>query len=95
MSVGTVRLCSTVVASAASAFSTSTWNHVAAVYVSATGTCTLYLNGVQVGQATGVASPNPGASPSLTIGGAPYFGYDFTGYLDDVRVTNAARYTSA
>lgn len=71
----------------------SSWNHIA---ISATpAVSNLYLNGVQVGTFANPPAPQNDANGfriGTYIGGT---GYDFTGYVDDFRITKGvARYTS-
>jgi hypothetical protein len=71
----------------------SSWNHIA---ISATPTVSnLYLNGVQVGTFANPPAPQNDANGfriGTYVGGT---GYDFTGYVDDFRITKGvARYTS-
>lgn len=67
------------------------WYHIAFVRSSAT-TVTAFLNGVQVAQATNFAGPT---STNTMIGG--FFGFpddQWNGWMDEIRVTSIARYTS-
>jgi hypothetical protein len=66
----------------------ATWSHVAAVRVA--GVVTLYLNGVPV--ANGAFTVNE-TTAFASIGKACDGGTLTTGYIDDLRVTKAARYT--
>lgn len=76
-----------------STLSATTWYHLAAVKVS--GTVTLYLNGVSIGSAS--------SAYTVTCPGAVVIGRkigstsnDWSGYLDDLRVTKGTgRYTGA
>jgi len=81
---------------AGTTFSTNTWYHVA---VSRSGSSTkLFINGSQTGSTYSDTHNYPTYEdrPIMgTNGYAPTSGYDFTGYLQDVRVTvGKARYTS-
>ena len=74
------------------ALSANQWYHIA--YVRSGSTFTVYINGVASGSTT--------SSPTLTnsnnqavIGGRNVFGQYFRGFIDDLRVTKYARYTSA
>lgn len=67
----------------------NTWTHIAVVRKN--GTISLYINGTLAGQPT---TQTPGPNQWLFIGKSLYSGYEFTGYVDDFRVTkNAAIYT--
>ena len=70
----------------------NTWTHVA---VARNGTTlTSYINGVQ--DVTATNSDNLSDNQPIGIGVQPYTtAYYFTGYIDEVRITKAARYTSA
>jgi hypothetical protein len=72
------------------AVTTNTWHHVA---MSKSGsTLNLYLDGTRIATTTGVTSNVSNTDP-LHIGGRGLEG--LVGYLDDVRVSNVARYTGA
>ena len=70
---------------------TNTWTHVAVVR---NGTAlTSYINGVQDVSVTN--SDNFSDNQPIGIGVQPYAtNYPFTGYIDDLRITKYARYTS-
>ena len=79
--------------STVSTMSTGTWYHVAAVRNGST--FTLYLNGTQVGQATGVSNFTDASSTTLQIGRTHTVTDDMNGYIDDIRITKGvARYTA-
>ena len=66
------------------------WTHCAAVYSS--GTLTLYVNGVNSYSNTLTISE---VDTPVLIGYTPGYGYDFSGYIDDLRITKGvARYTT-
>ena len=75
-----------------SALPANQWNHVA--LVRSGSAITLYINGSSVGSATYSGSVDSG-NQSLLIGtergGAQYM----TGYIDELRITSAARYTGS
>ena len=79
----------------ATAVSLNTWNHVA---VCRSGTTTrLFLNGVQQGSISD--NRDYGQHTALQLGNSPYGGHGggeqrFNGYIDDFRITKAARYTA-
>lgn len=83
---------------AARTFSISTpssgaWHHVA--FCRSGTSLRAFLNGTQVGSTITTSSNHtPGVSTATTIGQAENTGY-VTGYLSNIRVTKAARYTSA
>ena len=73
--------------------SAGTWYHVALVMDK--GVNSLYLNGVLLGstpKAFSLSSVNPVTLGTSTFNNPAYA--PFSGYLDDFRVTKAARYTS-
>lgn len=66
-----------------------TWHHLAVVRSS--GVVTLYQDGVNVGGGTDIETL---VAPNFTVGRAVN-GYEFNGYIDDLRVTKGiARYTA-
>lgn len=71
---------------------TNAWHHYAAVKSGTT--ITIYIDGLYVGQITGVTSIMNEAQP-IRVGGDSIAGeYPFQGYIDDFRITNYARWTS-
>ncbi len=80
-----------------STISINTWTHIALVRDSANSTLTYYINGTASGQ-TSVTTNIPkltGASDySYVIGSYSNGNYSFSGYIDEMRITNKARYTS-
>ena len=68
-------------------FSTGTWNHFACVKSS--GTVKVYLNGTSIITQTSVSNSS---NRTLYIGG--YTNVWFNGWIDEVRVSNTARYTA-
>ena len=76
-----------------SAMSTGAWYHVAAVRNGST--LTVYLNGVQVGQATGISNFTDAAT-ALQIGRTNTVTNDINGYISNARVVKGtAVYTAA
>jgi len=78
------------------ALSASTWYHIAVCRSS--GSTRMFVNGVQSG-ATYTDSNNYGASAPLGLGtywaaGSPFTTSTLNGYIDDLRITKAARYTA-
>ena len=75
--------------------STSTWSHIAVTRSGANIRC--FVNGTQVGTTnTGIGSSaiypvNQNIYIGQTVDGD---GYNMNGYLDDLRITKAARYTA-
>lgn len=69
-----------------------TWYHTACVFDDAANTLTLYINGRQVAQTTGVTGSVTTGNGDLYIGGDPagYGGY-LNGRADNIRVYNYAR----
>ena len=77
--------------SAAGVISTGTWYHVALVNNS--GTAQWYVNGTASGSAQSLDVA--GGSSGLKIGRQGNYGYDFTGSISNLRITNSqALYTS-
>jgi hypothetical protein len=73
------------------AFATNTWNHWA--LVRSGSTCTIYKDGVSLG--TGTKAGTIGSSSTgVTLGYAPGGSVPFDGWLDEVRISDIARYTS-
>ncbi|HEY5123912.1 MAG TPA: LamG-like jellyroll fold domain-containing protein, partial [Ignavibacteria bacterium] len=62
------------------------WTHIAATCV-ATGTATLYINGVQNSAGNAGSQPVPGTD-TLFIGAYSYSFYFFNGYIDAVKISN-------
>jgi hypothetical protein len=71
-------------------YTANTWHHIAIVRNSTT--LTFYRNGVGGTAVTGV-SGSFGGSPNYYIGGIAA-SYNVNGYLDEIRVSNSARYTA-
>ena len=68
---------------------TNTWTHVAIARVS--GTATLYINGTSVDSRTASGSIT---ATNIAIGGYYSSAYLYSGYLDDLRIQNSAKYTA-
>ena len=68
------------------------WHHIAGVYDQDAGTVSLFVDGVQIGTmaASGSLTPNTG---NLNIG-FDQWGEQFVGCIDEVRLSNVARYSS-
>ena len=75
----------------ANTLSTNTWYHVAVVRSGTT--ITLYLDGVGTTAETST-SFNHSSSNGIAVGGYYSTGYLFNGYMDEVRISNSARYTA-
>lgn len=72
-------------------FTVGTWYHVA--LTRASGSSRLFVNGTQVGS-TATGDTNNYASGAFKVGGSSYSGsHVMSGYIDDLRITKAARYT--
>jgi len=75
--------------------STATWYHVAVVR---NGTnCFVFINGTQLGS-TGTSSASigtPGANPDYSIGALFNGALSLNGYMDEIRISNIARWTTA
>jgi hypothetical protein len=72
-----------------STFSATTWTHVAICRSS--GTTKFFVNGTQTGS---VADTSSYANSTLTVGTRYSYSDGFNGYIDDLRITKAARYTT-
>jgi hypothetical protein len=78
--------------SAASAYTTGAWIHVAVVRNG--NTVTIYANGTNVGSSSYTGAPVVTTAP-LSIGGASDAAFSLNGYIDDLRITKGiARYTA-
>lgn len=65
-----------------------TWHHIAITQMS--GILKLWLDGAFIGQYTNNIEWNDGQNKGLTIGGSAF---GLNGYIDELRITKAARYT--
>lgn len=82
---------STAIITAGGAVSLNTWNHLALVRYN--GTSTLYLNGSSTG--TPVSDTTDFTDTAIRIGFDISQGaFGFTGYMDDIRISKYARYTT-
>ena len=73
-------------------FTAGIWYHVA--LTRASGSCRLFVNGIQVGTTVTGNTDNYGSS-AFKVGGSSYSGaHVMAGYIDDLRITKYARYTS-
>ena len=81
-----------IITSSSNSFAINTWNHVAMVRYS--NTWTLYLNGVSVGTTSQSAASYYLNTQSFRVGGniPGLSGYDFQGYIADVKVHRRAVY---
>ena len=86
-------LTSSAVITASTAAQLNAWNHVA--LVRSGSTITLYLNGTNVGQATNATSFTGDAANGVRIGAEYPTGFEFTGYISNLRIVKGtAVYTS-
>jgi hypothetical protein len=69
---------------------TGTWNHIALVRNS--NTLTIYVNGVSGGTSATLGA-TLGSQSALYIGNRPDNDLSVNGYLDEIRISNTARYT--
>ena len=74
-----------------SAFATNTWYHIALVRNGSN--LQLYQNGTAVGSATSVTG-SFGVNAAVTIGALGNGSYSLNGYMDEIRISNLARYTA-
>jgi hypothetical protein len=73
-----------------SVLSLNTWHHIAVVKNG--GTAKIYVDGVE--KATGSFSAGTNFTAPLTIGSQPALAYPFGGHMDEIRISNIARWTS-
>jgi hypothetical protein len=77
----------------ATALTTGAWHHLALVRSSGVGTA--YVDGTSVGSAAVSGTLSTDSSSALAIGGdAAGNGSSLDGYIDEIRISNIARYTS-
>tara|TARA_B100001175_G_scaffold158369_1_gene134150 strand:+ start:165 stop:2222 length:2058 start_codon:yes stop_codon:yes gene_type:complete len=80
-----------------STISTNTWTHIAVVRDSSNSTLTIFINGTASGQ-TSITTDIPKLTGTgdytYVIGAYSNGNYTFSGYIDEMRITNKARYTS-
>jgi len=70
-----------------------TWQHIAVSR--STGTATIFVDGVSCVSGSSVNRLDYNIGWPVLLGHSPSSTYPYSGYMDDVRVTNAARYTAA
>ncbi len=79
-------------------YTQSTWNHFAAVFTASTKTAKIFINGQEASYGTSTAgsgSYSTDASNDLLLAEAANNSNHFLGYMDEVRVSNNARFSSA
>jgi len=74
-----------------SAISLNTWVHYAVVRYN--NVCTMYKNGTSVGTPKDVGSASQNSTRGPIIGEVANGDNDFDGYMDEIRLSNVARYT--
>ena len=74
-----------------SAISLNTWTHYAIVRYN--NVCTMYKNGTSVGTPKDVGSASQNSTRGPIIGEVANGDNDFDGYMDEIRLSNVARYT--
>jgi len=74
-----------------SAISLNTWTHYAVVRNGSS--CKMYRDGTEVGTAKDVGSNSQVSAGTPTIGESAAGAADYDGYLDEIRLSNVARYT--
>jgi hypothetical protein len=79
------------VTSGSTGISANTWYHIA--FVKGGGTARIYVDGTQVGSASNNISYS--MSTQLRIGAQSTSGLGLSGYIDELRASNIARYTAA
>lgn len=73
-------------------FPFNTWTHLAVTYENSSGTLTLYQNGVQVAQASGVTLANSGSPTNFFLGATDnnsIYAMSFAGYQSNFRIYTA------
>ena len=75
-----------------SAISLNTWTHYAVVRYN--NVCTMYKNGTSVGTPKDVGSASQNSTRGPIIGEVANGDNDFDGYMDEIRLSSVARYTS-
>jgi hypothetical protein len=76
---------------AGTAFTTSTWYHIA--LVNNAGTAQLYVDGTATGTTTSLSGSFGNSVSDLWVG-AGAGNYSLNGYMDEIRISNIARYTA-
>jgi hypothetical protein len=76
---------------AGTAFATGQWYHIA--LVNNAGTAQMYVNGTATGATTALSGSFGNSSSDLWVG-AGASAYSLNGWLDEVRISNTARYTT-
>ena len=72
-----------------------TWHHVALTFDSGSGLATLWVDGANAGSSS-MPQPSPNTTADLVIGAASNGGGEvWSGQLDDVRISDVVRYSSA
>jgi hypothetical protein len=69
------------------------WHHIALVHIHSTGAINIYCDGVLEG--TGTRTGTPQSSNTYPLAIWRNYNNTPTGYLDEIRITKAARYTTA
>ncbi|RMF94773.1 MAG: LamG domain-containing protein [Candidatus Schekmanbacteria bacterium] len=76
-------------------FDTAKWYHIAMSYDATAQTLRVFVNGTQVASASGTTSTIKSSSGALFVGAQDSSGTNgFEGYIDEVRISNSAKYTS-
>ena len=81
------------VCSTANAYNDNAWHHVAVTRTTA-GVITIWVDGVADGTASGYGATNVGTG-SIIIGNQTGLSRYWSGYIDEVRISRTARYTSS
>jgi hypothetical protein len=76
---------------AGTAFATGQWYHIA--LVNNAGTAQMYVNGTATGTTTALSGSFGNSTSDLWVG-AGAGGYSLNGWMDEVRISNVARYTA-
>jgi hypothetical protein len=81
------------VCSTANAYNDNAWHHVAVTRTTA-GVITIWVDGIADGTASGYSATNVGTG-SIIIGNQTGLSRYWSGYIDEVRISRTARYTSS
>ena len=80
------------VCSTTNAYNDNAWHHVAVTRTTA-GVITIWVDGTADGTASGYGSTNVGTG-SMIIGNQAQMSRYWSGYIDEIRISKTARYTS-
>jgi hypothetical protein len=79
----------------ATSLAAATWYHFAVVRSgTAAGNVKIYLNGILDATSGAAINDNFNQTSVFIVGASNYYGFALNGYIDDLRITKAARYTA-